>query len=614
MALGENQTSGDYLSQLKEALNFTTFATDFGNAIERLTTLSAGLNKTFGQSRGRITEIQTALADAVPRFTRLGGDITQVEQTMAAIALASRRNVVATTEQTEKLFAAMKVTNQSVEGLVTHFADVGVGLGQMGKQLESSIGYIRSIGGNTEQVFRTVTANMDQLNRYQFEGGVAGLTKMAAQASMLRFEMSNTFALAEKVLSPEGAIETAAAFQRLGVSVGNLADPFQLMNQSINDPSGLQDSLAKVSQQFTYFDDKTKTFKVNPEGVLILREMEKSAGLAGGSLSKMGLAAAELNKRVSEISPEIKFKNEEDKQYLTNIAKMGDKGNYIVELEDGTKKDLSQLNQKEFDKLIDQQKNSPKSLEEIAKSQMTISETVLNNVKAIKDAVVYGSASPKKLLEGLEGASRIFRTITGEVSKRFKPEDSRKVSETAIEDVEGLVRDIQSGKGGRESLANLLDKVEAQTQTLGKEFKNGMSDVLKDISGKLGDRTAGERLTRDYLKKFLGEDTSKPEVKTIETKPALYNQLLGGATTESLNQTSNEPINVNHNFKPLEIKLTGNAADKIDREAVQKQISESITKAMTDNMTSLNTQILMANNNKTPDLKPGPVTAPYKAN
>jgi hypothetical protein len=293
---------------------------------------------------------------------------------------------------------------------------------------------------------------------------------------------------------------------------------------------------------------------------------------------------------------------------------MGDSGKYEVELEDGTKKDLSQLNQKEFDKLIEQQKTGPKTLEEIAKSQMTVSESVLNNVKAIKDAVVYGSASPKKLLEGLEGASRIVRTITGEVSKRFKPEDSRKVSETAIEDLEGLVRDIQSGKGGRESFANLLDKVDAQTKTFGKDFKNGMNDILKDISGKLTDKTAGEKLTKEYLKKFLGEDVSKPEIKNTETKPALYNQLLGGATPETLNQTSNEPINVNYNFvKPLEIKLSGDGSDKIDREAVQKQISESITKAMTDNMTSLNTQILMANSNRTPNLKPGPVTATYKA-
>ena len=211
----------------------------------------------------------------------------------------------------------------SAQELTNAFLDVGVGIEQVGKQLEGSINYIQSIGGNTKTVMADVTKNMDQMNRYQFAGGVQGLTKMAAQASMLRFDMSNTFALAEKVLDPEGAIETAAAFQRLGVSAGNLADPFQLMNMSINDPSGLQNSLADVAKQFTYFDEETKSFKINPQGVLTLREMEKGANLAQGSLSKMGLAAAELDVRLSEINKAgITIASEEDKQYLANIAKM----------------------------------------------------------------------------------------------------------------------------------------------------------------------------------------------------------------------------------------------------------------------------------------------------
>jgi hypothetical protein len=113
-----------------------------------------------------------------------------------------------------------------------------------------------------------------------------GLAKMAAQASMLRFDMRETFTLADKVLDPAGAIDVAAAFQRLGVSVGNLADPFQLMNQSINDPSGLQTSLVEVAKSFTYFDEKTKSFKINPQGVLTLREMGEQTGVSAKEMMK----------------------------------------------------------------------------------------------------------------------------------------------------------------------------------------------------------------------------------------------------------------------------------------------------------------------------------------
>jgi hypothetical protein len=103
---------------------------------------------------------------------------------------------------------------------------------------------------------------------------------MAAQASMLRFDMNQTFQLADKVLSPEKAIEVAAAFQRLGVAAGTLVDPFALMNASINDPGALQDSLVDVARQFTYFDEKTKTFKINPQGVLTLKELQTQTGVS----------------------------------------------------------------------------------------------------------------------------------------------------------------------------------------------------------------------------------------------------------------------------------------------------------------------------------------------
>jgi len=119
---------------------------------------------------------------------------------------------------------------------------------------------------------------------------------------MLRFDMNQTFQLAEKVLSPEGAIQVASAFQRLGVSVGNLVDPFQLMNQSINDPSGLQDSLAQMTKQFSYFDEETKTFKINPQGVLTINEIANQTQMSAKELREMSLAALELDRRLSAVS------------------------------------------------------------------------------------------------------------------------------------------------------------------------------------------------------------------------------------------------------------------------------------------------------------------------
>ena len=351
----------------KSLIGSLDVATELASYVVEIQKSSIEINKVFGQGRERVGILMSSIADALPMVNRLGGSMADVAKTIGEVADASNRNVIASTEEVEKLYAAQKVLGISAKDMTNSFLDIGVGLAQIPEQLENSIEYIQSIGGNTQAVMKSVTGNMEQMNRFQFEGGVVGLTKMAAQASMLRFNMNETFRLADKVLDPDGAIEVASAFQRLGVSAGALADPFQLMNMSINDPSGLQDSLADVAKQFTYFDEKTKTFKINPQGVLTLREMEKQTGVSAAEMSKMGLAAAELDKRLSAVNlAGITIGTEEDKQFLANIAKMGESGEYEVKIkneqgEEETKK-LSEVTQKEFDKLIQEQKDGPKSL------------------------------------------------------------------------------------------------------------------------------------------------------------------------------------------------------------------------------------------------------------
>jgi hypothetical protein len=484
----------------KEAtVDWTTLA----KAIENSYRISVEINKTFGQGQERLSELMKSVSDAVPRITRLGGSITDVQKTMVEISNASRRNVIANTEDVEKLYAATQVVGGSAEELSNAFLDVGVGIEQVGKQLEDSVNYVRSIGGNTKAVMGDVSKNMDQMNRYQFAGGVQGLTKMAAQASMLRFDMNQTFQLADKVLDPENAIEVASAFQRLGVSAGNLADPFQLMNQSINDPSGLQDSLAKVAKQYTYFDEQTKTFKINPQGVLTLREMEKQTGVSAKEMAKMGLAAAELDERISAINQAgLSIGSEEDKQYLANIATMQD-GKYMVKLEDGTKKELAELSQPEFDKLIEQQKTGPKTLEEIAFAQLDIDKATLAAVGGLRDAFAYGITSPKQVTKGIAGAQRAAKTVLGETSDAIKAKDFRDLSEGVLTTLGNVAKDLKDGnKPLTDVLSNGLNGLGSTLDASQKRFTEVLREVGDKIAAKLTPQTVGERVLKSGVEKI----------------------------------------------------------------------------------------------------------------
>lgn len=461
---------------------FSEITPDVIGSYKRMSDAATELNGKFGQNRERIIELMEAVADATPGVVRLGGKFEDVSKTMFDITEASKRNVVANAETVEKLYAAnqlMGTLGEKSQVVLDSFLNVGVGINQIPEKLEKSINYIRSIGGNTKQIMGDVTSNLDKLNRYQFEGGVQGLTKMAAQASMLRFDMKQTFELADKVLDPNKAVEVASAFQRLGVSAGNLVDPFQLMNQSINDPSGLQDSLVNVAKQYSYFDEKTKTFKINPQGVLMLKELGKELDINAKELMELSISARELDSRLSAISTAgLTIASEEDKQYLANIAMMNEKGEYEVKIrnEEGREetRKLTEITQKEFDNLIKEQKTGPKTLQDLTRAQLDINKLMAADIGAIREKLAGGIASARQITTTVETVRTLQASTFGTMSSsNFGTTASvRKEMERTIGDVIKLGQDL---------LAN-PNKTTTQSLT---EFLNKLGSQFDDIKGKL---------------------------------------------------------------------------------------------------------------------------------
>jgi hypothetical protein len=590
MADGDKSSIEQLREDISKQLKIDTKS--FLESSDALAQYANEVNKFFTQGRARITELSTTLADATPNIRRLGGDISDVADIIGKVATESRRNVIANTEDVEKLFSATKVLGLGAQFLSKAFLDVGTGIEKIPEALEESVQYIQSIGGNAKTVMGDVAQNMEQMNRFQFEGGVLGLTKMAAQASMLRFDMNETFILADRVLSPEGAIETAAAFQRLGVAAGGLADPFALMNASINDPGALQDSLVDVAKQFTYFDEKTKTFKINPQGVLTLREMEKETGVNAREMSKLGLAAAEADMRISAIGSAGLNIKEEDKQYLANIAKMGEGGEYEVKLRDESgieqTRKLSEITQDEFDKLIKEQREGPKTMEEIARAQMTTSDVIKNDVAEIRAKFVGGIVSAGQILEEREGLRRGVTTISGGLSNIGETRDVRKESERAIGDLSKFISDLQNKDISKtDALESYLKNAGNQMGGIEEKFKKTMENAAEEIRGNMGDSTAIERLINkgfDFVMDKVDSNQTKQE-QNVGSRP--ISSLIEGRQTQMkevstsvFQGTQKSQVEMVGGIK-IDINFTGNA-DNLS--SAQKG---EITKMFTEKMNSI---------------------------
>jgi hypothetical protein len=263
--------------------------------------------------------------------------------------------------------------------------------------------------------------------------------------------------------------------------------------------------LAQVAKQYTYFDEKTKTFKINPQGVLTLKEMEKQTGVSAKEMSKMGLAAAELDQRLSAVNMAGLNIDEEDKQYLANIATMSEGGTYQVTLQDGTKKELSDLKQEEFNQLLKEQKEGPKTLEEIAKSQLSIDEDILANVRGMREAFVQGITSPKQIRQGIAGAQRASKTILGETSDKFgKTKDYRELSEGILTTLGDVAKDLKEGnKPLTDVLSNGLNSLGSTLDASQKRFTETLKEVGENIAAKLSNQTGGERILKSGVEKVV---------------------------------------------------------------------------------------------------------------
>lgn len=445
---------------LKESVNL------LGN-IGRIQDGIVAINSGFGESRQRVLEFNNVLADSAGEIKRLGGNITDVATTVTEIAEGARRNVVATTDVVTDIFAVAKFLGKETSGIVDSFAAAGIEMTHIGDTILESVQYVQSVGLNARLIMGTVVEQTELLNRFNFEGGVQGFTRMAAQASMVRLDMGKTAAFADKVMNPQGALETAQAFQRLWVAAGTLIDPFALMDASINDPEGLQDSLVEMSRQFTQFNEETGRFEINPGGVRLMYDLAEAAGMTYKEFSQVALSSADLDRRLSQISFNIDAP-EEDKLLIANMAKMGEGGRYFVEIEDVGKVDLANITEEQMGMLRKQYEDTPKTMEDILRSQKGTFELMRLDIQALPYQIGYAIAGQTGLAKGLEA----IRAAAGDGAESIY--EAAPSGEELRKSVEGL------GDQFKDAVGKILsDNTEANRQNL-MDMLSTNTELIKD--------------------------------------------------------------------------------------------------------------------------------------
>lgn len=430
--------------------------------------------KSFGQGAEAISGLKTAMANAVTSVELLGGSFANIAEIQKGVGESLGRNVLLNTEAYEKLFAAEQVSGKTAKEIVDSFKNAGVSAYQAGKEMQTVIDSARQIGVNARMVSEQVLKNTESMNRYNFAGGVEGLSKMAAQAVSLRVDMKQTLDFAERVFNPDGAIEMAAAMQRLGVAQSDLLDPLRLMDLSANDPTELQNQIVQMTQQFVQLN-KEGHFEIMPGAKRQFYEISKAMNIPYETLTKMAIGSEELDMKMKKISFPNAFK-EDDKKLIANMAEMGKEGKFEISYNDErgnlVKKDVSKLDTSDLE--IIKKGFEPKTLEQLTKEQLSYQKDIAANMRAVahQGGFAVASSKPGQELYGVKkDVTQAFAdTFINEATKTKKiAEGINNTMGPVIETFKDMIAGKKSPQQALDALASSAKSASGYLSTLGTE-------------------------------------------------------------------------------------------------------------------------------------------------
>lgn len=483
-----NSSLNDALEKIKGAVVSNFDPKIIAETVLEMDDAAVRVAKSFGQGRENIMGIKQGMADAVLSVTRLGGSLTDIEKIQTGVAKTLGRNLVLSSESYEKLYATTEVTNQNIEKVVTGFKNAGFSAYQAGTEMEKVVNQARAIGVSAEAVSGKVLENMGYLNKFNFQGGVEGLAKMAAQATSLRIDMKTALGFAEKVFDPEGAIEMAAAMQRLGVANTQLLDPLRLMDLAQNDPAELQNQIVKMTEQFVQLNDKGQ-FEIMPGAKRQLMEISKQTGLAFEELTKMAIGSKELDSKLSQIKFPDTF-TEDQKKMIANMAEMGKDGQFKITV-DGSEMDLGKAmaeaqNNPEFFKNLEES-SKPKSMEDLAKGQLDILKSINKNLEATSKIFPTAIARGRTATQALELPAQLTQLL-GEVTNT-KSLSTKNIGEGFDKGVQDALSGLNSLMKGEGSMTDVLTKLSENGAKLNDFAKGALvesGEKYKESLDKLG--------------------------------------------------------------------------------------------------------------------------------
>jgi hypothetical protein len=401
-----NVLVSNFSDRLNEAFTSAFDQTRVEDFFLTLEAKATKLNTTLGQGlRKGVVEFQEEIYKVYEEGIQYGIAFEDAGKFLEGVQSSMGRMIPTSAEMTKNALVFGKAIGETPENV----AKLIGGMTQYGITQSKSIAIMNKVaatakasGLDAKTLTKTVSDNIQKAQIYGFKNGVEGLTKMAAQAQRVGFDIKNAQTVSNKILDGglEEAVKKSSELQALGGNIGALGDPGQLYRMAMYDIEGLQDEIIKASSSAVDFNETTGEFKIGGEEMLRLRQQ---ADILGLSYEEVAKGAINARKEQEIMSKGIDFKGltEEQRGLVSSLAEIGPGGKVSIDLpgfEEGTRdletlmKDntfIDALNQYNKDLGLSEKDLQTEMLQN-AKNQLSVQDKQLATLITIQNQGIFG--------------------------------------------------------------------------------------------------------------------------------------------------------------------------------------------------------------------------------
>jgi len=360
-----------------------------GDYIKEQSYLLTFVNKELGLAGELSQKFRESVTDAQPDLRRMGIPFKEMTDSVGKLIEDTGRFALVGTDmlvRAGEIAGAYGMKMSEVIGAYDDFEKVGIGAAQAQESIADAGKRSLEVGIQSRQTIQGMIENVGKLNEYGFQQGVEGLEKMVRRSTEIRMSLSETFKVADKVFSPEGALELSAELGVLGAAFGDFNDPLRLMYMATNEVEGLQGALEGVASNLATYNMETGGFEVTGANLRQAREIASKLGIDMKELTQSAIALQE--RQQAALALEGLNIKPENKEFLTNLARMKD-GEMSIDLqaagleeEFGAKTmKLSDMNKDVAEKILAfQDEFKDKSEKDLIREQVTLVENISRDV------------------------------------------------------------------------------------------------------------------------------------------------------------------------------------------------------------------------------------------